>query len=121
MLFALLLVSTAMLLILGTEFFYVGDVFNSRMNSVFKLYYQAWMMLAIAGGFSLYYLASRWRVTFPRERQYRLVWAGAVALVLAGAALYPLGGTANRTLPDRGRAARAFVLPAGRTERRSPC
>ncbi len=95
-LFVLLLVVTAMLLILGTEFFYVGDVFNSRMNSVFKLYYQAWMMLAIAGGFSLYYLASRWRVTFPREQQYRLVWAGAAALVLAGAALYPLGGSANR-------------------------
>jgi YYY domain-containing protein len=96
-LFTLLLVATAMLLILGVEFFYVGDVFNSRMNSVFKLYYQAWLMLAIAGGFSLYYLASHWRLTFPRERQYRLVWAGAAALVLLGAALYPLGGTMNRT------------------------
>jgi uncharacterized membrane protein len=95
-LFALLLTVTAMLLILGVEFFYVGDVFNSRMNSVFKLYYQAWMMLALAGGFSLYYLASRWRVAFPRDKQYRLVWAGAVALVLAGATLYPLGGSANR-------------------------
>src|SRR5439155_346292 len=56
--FALLLSSTALLLVLGTEFFYVGDVFNSRMNTVFKLYYQAWMMLALAGGFALYYLAS---------------------------------------------------------------
>ena len=101
-LFVLLLVVTAMLLILGTEFFYVGDVFNSRMNSVFKLYYQAWMMLAISGGFSLYYLTSRWRVAFPREQQYRLVWAGAAALVLAGAALYPLGGTANRRYRTEG-------------------
>lgn len=101
-LFVLMLIATAMLLVLGTEFFYVGDVFNSRMNSVFKLYYQAWMMLAIAGGFSLYYLASRWRATFPRERPYRLVWAAAALLVLAGAALYPLGGTANRTYKTDG-------------------
>ena len=60
---SLILVVTVglLLLVLGTEFFYVGDVFNSRMNTVFKLYYQAWMMLALAGGFALYYLASRWR------------------------------------------------------------
>ena len=37
--------STALLLVLGCEFFYVGDVFNSRMNTVFKLYYQAWLLL----------------------------------------------------------------------------
>ncbi|MEK7693752.1 MAG: DUF2298 domain-containing protein [Chloroflexota bacterium] len=111
-LFVLTLVSTSLLLILGTEFFYVGDVFNSRMNSVFKLYYQAWMMLAIAGGFSLYYLASRWRATFPRERQYRLAWAGAAALVLAGAALYPLGGTMNRTYKADGELRGLSYYPA---------
>lgn len=97
--FALLLTSTAMLLILGTEFFYVGDVFNSRMNTVFKLYYQAWVMLAVAGGFALYYLASRWRSSFPREMSFRAAWAAAAALVLAGAALYPLGGAFNRLKP----------------------
>jgi uncharacterized membrane protein len=95
--FALLLTSTALLLILGTEFFYVGDVFNSRMNTVFKLYYQAWLLLALAGGFALYYLASNWRLTFEGARAYRYAWGAAVALVLAGAALYPLGGTWNRS------------------------
>ncbi len=97
--FALGLTSLALLLVLGCEFFFVGDVFKSRMNTVFKLYYEAWTLLAIAGGFSLYYLASTWRVTFPRVRQYRIAWAAAAILVLAGAALYPLGGTYNRTRP----------------------
>ncbi len=97
--FALGLTSTAMLLILGTEFFFVGDVFHSRMNTVFKLYYQAWMMLALAGGFSLYYLSTHWRLAFPIERPYRLAWAGAAALALAGAALYPIGGAFNRARP----------------------
>ena len=77
--FALTLISVGLLLILGCEFFYVGDVFKSRMNTVFKLYYQAWLLLAIAGGFSLYYLASSWRVTFPQAVTYKRVWAGAAA------------------------------------------
>jgi YYY domain-containing protein len=98
-LFALTLATVGFLLILGCEFFYVGDVFKSRMNTVFKLYYQAWLLLALAGGFSLYYMASRWRFSFPEERPYRLAWAGLAALVLAGAALYPIGGTLNRARP----------------------
>jgi uncharacterized membrane protein len=98
--FALILACTALLLVLGTEFFYVGDVFNNRMNTVFKLYYQAWLLMALAGGFALYYLASNWRLTFDGARAYRLVWAGATAVILLGAALYPLGGTYNRTEGD---------------------
>jgi len=97
--FALLLASTAFLLMLGTEFYYVGDVFNSRMNTVFKLYYQAWMLLAIAAGFALYYLSAAWRFSFDGERGFRLGWTGLAAIMLAGAMLYPLGGTYNRTRP----------------------
>jgi YYY domain-containing protein len=98
-LFALTLAAAAFLLILGTEFFYVGDVFRSRMNTVFKLYYQAWALLAVSAGFALYYLAARWRVTFPQERPFRVVWAALAAVLLAGAALYPIGGTMNRARP----------------------
>ncbi|MDP9235997.1 MAG: DUF2298 domain-containing protein [Chloroflexota bacterium] len=105
--FALLLIATAALLIFGTEFFYVGDVFNSRMNTVFKLYYEAWTLLALASGFALYYLVSRWRFSFPRQFGYRAVWGAVVAVVLAGAALYPLGGAFNRTHDEAGRGARS--------------
>jgi uncharacterized membrane protein len=94
--FALGLISTALLLVLGTEFFFVGDVFHSRMNTVFKLYYQAWMMLAVAGGFAVYYLTSRWRATFPGALWYRAGWGALAVVVLLGAATYPLGGWANR-------------------------
>ncbi len=95
----LLLVATAALLVMGTEFFYVGDLFNSRMNTVFKLYYQAWLLMAVAAGFALYYLSASWRPRVGRERAVRFVWGGAAALALVGAMLYPLGATYNRTRP----------------------
>jgi YYY domain-containing protein len=96
LIFVLGLISTALLLVLGTEFFFVGDVFRSRMNTVFKLYYQAWMMLAVASGFAVYYLTSRWRASFPRALWYRVGWGALAVVVLLGAATYPFGGWANR-------------------------
>jgi YYY domain-containing protein len=100
--FALLLAATAFLLILGCEFFYVGDVFNARMNTVFKLYYQAWLLLALAGGFALYHLISSWK-TAPRDvRIMNRAWAAIAAVALAGAALYPFGAVQNRLTPYDG-------------------
>jgi YYY domain-containing protein len=59
--FALALILVSALLVLGAEFFFIQDQFNARMNTVFKLYYQAWLLLSIAGGFALYELAREWR------------------------------------------------------------
>jgi uncharacterized membrane protein len=98
--FALLLVAMASLLIFGTEFFYIGDVFNSRMNSVFKLYYQSWVLLSLAAGLALFELADglqHLRTSPPVERRFHIGWGAAVAIVLAAGALYPLGATFNRT------------------------
>ena len=64
--FALGAATVATLLILGAEFFFIQDQFNSRMNTIFKLYYQAWLLLSIAGGFALYELARGWRI--PQAR-----------------------------------------------------
>ena len=60
--FALAIAATAALLILGSEFIYIQDGFSSRLNTIFKLYYQAWLLLSIAGGFVLYELFRNLRV-----------------------------------------------------------
>jgi len=75
--FALTLTVVALLLVLGCEFFFVGDVFTSRMNTVFKLYYQAWLLLAVAAGYSLYYLHDSARPSPPRSRRARRQRRGA--------------------------------------------
>jgi YYY domain-containing protein len=64
--FALGIALTSCLLILGTEFFFIRDTFSSRMNTIFKLYYQSWLMLSVAGGFILYEMTTGWRM--PRVR-----------------------------------------------------
>ena len=49
--FAALLVVIATLLVLVPEFIYLKDLFFTRMNTIFKFYYQAWMMFGVAAAF----------------------------------------------------------------------
>ncbi|MDD4736528.1 MAG: DUF2298 domain-containing protein, partial [Kiritimatiellae bacterium] len=44
----LILLAAVLLCILTPELVYIRDVFNNRMNTVFKFYYQAWIFLALA-------------------------------------------------------------------------
>lgn len=64
--FAMLLCATAALLLLGAELFYIVDVFNSRMNTVFKFYFQGWAILSIVAGYGLYRIWPKRRFAFGR-------------------------------------------------------
>ncbi len=82
--FVLLLIALAAALLLICETFYIRDVFGSRMNTVFKLYYQVWVLLAVAAAYGLYAVPRRW----PR-------WAGLTVEAISGllilaALFYPL-------------------------------
>jgi YYY domain-containing protein len=72
--FALLLVGLALLLTFAPEFIYLKDNFGTRMNTVFKFYYQGWTLLALATAFIV---ASLWQ-------QRTLTPLRGVALTLIG-------------------------------------
>jgi len=46
--FVILLIVLGLLLILGPEFIYLRDNFGYRINTIFKFYYQAWLVLSLA-------------------------------------------------------------------------
>jgi YYY domain-containing protein len=100
-LFALVATGVGVLLVLGSNFFFVNDTFGTRMNTVFKLYYQAWALLALASAIALYSLGTAWlsdtSAPFTRGKALRWGWAGASGLVLVAALVYPLTATLNRT------------------------
>jgi len=89
--FALLCVAVGLLLPLGTEFVFIRDIFNARMNSIFKLYFQAWTLLAVGGGYAVYAVRRHW------PRRAALAWAVPIALLVAGSLYYPLAATYDRT------------------------
>jgi len=49
--FVLLLIILGSLLILGPDFLYLRDNFGYRINTVFKFYYQAWILLSLASAY----------------------------------------------------------------------
>ncbi len=73
-------------LVLVTEFFYVVDVFNSRFNTLFKVYYQAWTLFAVASALACVVL---WREASPRRFARPAVLTVGAAAILAGA-VYPV-------------------------------
>jgi YYY domain-containing protein len=51
--FILLLFATGVLLTLSVEYVYLKDHFLVRMNTVFKFYFQAWVLWGVAGAYAL--------------------------------------------------------------------
>ncbi len=97
--FALALATLGLLLLLGPEFLFVDDVFGApshRMNTVFKLHYQAWAILACVSGYAIYcWLAARPALGGWRRALSTLTAVAAVALV-AGGMYYTAAAAASK-------------------------
>jgi len=52
--FVLLLVGAAALLTFAPDFVYLHDNFGVRINTVFKLYYQGWILFSLVGAFAVW-------------------------------------------------------------------
>ncbi len=103
LIFALMLAAFGLLLIMGPELLHVDDGFGGaleRMNTVFKLYYQAWILLSAAAGYAVFHMmklrdgAEGGKLTLAR------VWMAALVVLLACSAYYPLAAAATKGNPE---------------------
>ena len=63
-----------------------------RLNTVFKTYLQAWLLLGVGAALAIPILGPRlWRRTGGRLRPVRVAWVGAVSLLALTALVYPPG------------------------------
>ena len=91
--FALWIVLIGLLLTFGVEFVYLRDTFGTRMNTVFKFYYQAWILLGIGGVYGAFYVIYGARADRSGGRPIhwlRALWTLALIALLVVSAVYPL-------------------------------
>ncbi len=88
--FVLLLMFTGFLLTFGVEFVYLRDQFGTRMNTVFKFYFQAWTLFSIAGAYVVFYLSRTLRGLA------RGAWFAGLAILLGASLIYPALAIPNR-------------------------
>ncbi|UYN88975.1 MAG: hypothetical protein KIT08_07710 [Anaerolineales bacterium] len=81
--FAVLMALVAALLVTAPEFIYLRDQFGTRMNTVFKFYYQAWLLWSVVAAFGISVLMLELR------RGARLAAATLVFVVLGAGFVYP--------------------------------
>lgn len=92
--FVSMLILLGMLLTLAPEFVFLRDQFTSRMNTIFKFYFQAWIVWSLAAGFGLIYLLD------PEQRRGWLDKLLPWLIVFTGLLSYPLNQQNGRAFGD---------------------
>ena len=89
--FPLLLLTLGTILILAPEFVYLRDQFGYRINTVFKFYYQAWILWSIVAGFAIAILLQN------LQKVYAIVFRVVIGFVIFCGLLYPTFGVMTKT------------------------
>jgi YYY domain-containing protein len=84
----LILIASALALTLFVEFFIVEGTIG-RMNTVFKVYMQVWLLLSVVGGVTAVWVWQR----IQQKQSARRVWLTILGVLIFLAALYPLLAT----------------------------
>lgn len=85
-------------LVLAPEFVYLRDQFGSRMNTVFKFYYQAWTLWSLAASFGFVVMVGEIRAGLDGMRvRLATVFTAIVLVVFMMGMVYPVLALPNKT------------------------
>ena len=90
-LMSLAMMLTGALLLIGPEYVYLRDNFGSRMNTLFKFYFQTWTLWALVSAFGFWYMAQY------AGRAGRWVSVVVMSLAIAGGLLYTFPSLYTKT------------------------
>lgn len=99
-LFVLILTIVSLMLLMGSELFYVDDSFTGateRMNTVFKFYFQAWILLSVVGGFAINYGRSVISGFLGARRLFGELWKFVCVILICSAFYYVPATLDSRT------------------------
>lgn len=88
--FVLLMTAIGTLLVIGPEFLYVRDTFGTRMNTVFKFYFAAWVLWGIVAGYAFLDL-------MPNTRSLRQPKRALLLIPLVCGLIYPVLALRTKT------------------------
>jgi len=125
--FGMLIIAVGSVVLCGVEFVYIRDLFENRVNTVFKFYYQVWLLWGLLAPVGLWWMwatATGWRrwlsglgsVGFGLLLVGALVYPYLVIRDLGRAPLYGLNGYTPREQTAAGAASIAWLrrnIPAG--------
>lgn len=84
--FLLMAAAVGFLVILLADLIYIRDPFENRMNTVFKFYYQAWIILGTMAAYAVWALLQ----SNLRRRWFTPVWIIVALCLLIGGLVYPI-------------------------------
>lgn len=105
--FALLLVGAGAVLTIAPDFVYLRDNFAVRINTVFKLYYQGWLMFSLAAGFAVWSVLDGGETVRKRKPKWdpgeiagATAFGAVVTVLLLAGLLYPFIAMHGRAIHD---------------------
>ena len=89
--FVFVLILTGAILLLGPEFVYLQDQFGTRMNTVFKFYFQIWILWSLAAAYT------SWLIFNNLKKIGRGVFTFILSVILLSGIIYSVGTIAETT------------------------
>ncbi len=95
--FVTMLGALALYLFFASELFFVHDLFGNRMNTVFKFYYQAWIVLSVVGGYGTFVWLKHHSLVAGRKKLVSRTALAILGVLALSSVYFPIAAAVAKT------------------------